>query len=217
MTNNGESEIQSLLDQLGTHPAKGLSEVDAYNRLRRFGTNELERPYLRFRQARLCALFCIATGTVLAAEGELPYAVGAAIAGLGLLVLALIMRGHCRPTGYIFPGICTGIRGGRLRRLPVSQLVPGDIVRIQLGETIPADGRLIEAVNLIVQEEIISGSKDPVQKDALCCSELAGPPEMSKNCVYMHTVVIRGRGTFVVTATGRNTRTGKLKVLARKQ
>jgi Ca2+-transporting ATPase len=67
---------------------------------------------------------------------------------------------------------------------------------------------------LMIQEKALSGSPEPVAKDALQPNDPTAPPEVSKNRVFMNTAVIRGRGTFVVTETGKNTRIGKAKGLA---
>jgi uncharacterized RDD family membrane protein YckC len=113
-----ESDISHLLKHLGTDPDKGLSEVEAHSRLRRFGANELERPYLLFSRVRLAALFCMAMGIVLVAEGAPWYALGTSAIGVTLMVLASALRRRYRQAAIAFgdqaPGICLGIRGGRL-------------------------------------------------------------------------------------------------------
>jgi P-type Ca2+ transporter type 2C len=219
VSNGAECEIQSLLEYLGTHPDRGLSEVEAYNRLRRFGTNELERPYLRFRQVRVAALLCLAMAVVLTAKGTILPALGAAAVGAGLVGLASALM--CRYKQSVLAsdrpvqGVCTGIRGGRLLHLPVCRLVPGDIVRIETGDIVPADGRLTEALNLAIQEKELSGSLEPVKKDALKLNDASAQSEGAESNVFMNTMVVRGRGTFVVTKTGKNTRIGRLRDLAR--
>jgi Ca2+-transporting ATPase len=205
---------------LGTDPVKGLSEVEAYNRLRRFGTNEIERPYLRFRQVRFAALFCIAGAIVMAAKGARLYALGAAIAGIGLVILAVILKDYCNKalaaSRDTVPYICTVIRGNRLLQIPAFKLVPGDIVRIRAGEIVPADGRLTEAVMLVLQEGLFSDNSRLVEKDALHPSDPSELSTMSKNHVFMNTMVVGGRGTFVVTETGMNTRIARMRSLERR-
>jgi Ca2+-transporting ATPase len=214
-----ESDIGRLLEQLESHPDSGLSHIEAYHRLRRYGTNELERPLTPLVMVISAALFCLALGMVLVLKGEFVYTLGIVAIGacLSLLAVKLWIR-YIRVTKVSrkeIPCICSGIRTGRLQQLLVYALVPGDIVRLQVGELVPADGRLIEAVNLMVQEKIFSGNQNPVAKDALSSdgSELEG----FKNKVFMGSIVISGRGVFVVTQTGANTRIGKAKALARKK
>jgi len=211
-----ETDIGRLLEHLGTHPDHGLSQVEAFSRLRRYGANELERPYMRFVALRSAALLCLAAGTVLAVDGLLAYAVGMAALSACLALATSAMRARCKRVACASgpPAACSVIRGGKLLQTPVYQLVPGDIVRIRAGETVPADGRLTEAVDLVVREESVSGSPEPVEKDALHPTNPPAPTGESKNSVFMDTAVVRGRGTFVVTQTGRNTRIGRIRTLA---
>lgn len=219
--NRGESEIQIILKNLETNPDRGLSEVEAYNRLRKFGTNELKQQYTLFRYVRFASLFSLAVGIILVMEGALWYALGITVVGIILMLLSSTLKMRCRHSTIISEdqstGICSGIRGGRLLQLPIYQLVPGDIVRIQAGDIVPADGRLIEAVNLLVKEKELSESVDQVSKDALQPSDSIIPSEVIRNKVFMNTLVMRGRGTFVVTETGRNTKVGKSKVVSGRQ
>ncbi len=220
MLNRGESEIQDILKNLKTDSDYGLSEVEAYDRLRKYGTNELERPYLFYQHVRSTGLVCLAIGIVLAVEYDLLFALGFAILSVVMIIASSVLKRRYRQSlissGGQYLSVCTGIRGGKLLQLAVSQLVPGDIVRIQAGETIPADGRLTEAINLVVQEETLSGNSEPVTKHALQLNDQSVLSEENQNRVFMNTLVIRGRGTFVVTETGKNTQIGRLKPPAQK-
>jgi Ca2+-transporting ATPase len=216
--NRGESEIQNILRDLETNSESGLSEVEAYDRLRKYGTNELDRPYLFYQHVRSIGLVCLAVGIVLAVEYDLRIALGLAILSVVMIIASSVLKRRYRQSlissGGQYLSVCTGIRGGKLLQLAVSTLVPGDIVRIQARETIPADGRLTEAISLIVQEEVLSGNSEPVTKHALQLNDLSVLSEENQNRVFMNTLVIHGRGTFVVTETGKNTRIGKSKTPA---
>ena len=105
---------------------------------------------------------------------------------------------------------CIVKRDGKLVELKAEELVPGDIVILEEGRTIPADLRLIEAINLKTDESSLTGESLPVEKDAdIVFSDpvLVGD---RVNMAYMSTPVVYGRGEGVVVLTGMQTETGKI-------
>ena len=102
------------------------------------------------------------------------------------------------------------LRDGRVITVPASTLVPGDIVNLDAGDNIPADGRLIESASLQIQESALTGESVPVDKttDAIDRDEV--PLGDRKNMVFMNSIVTNGRGRFIVTDTGMNTEIGKI-------
>jgi magnesium-transporting ATPase (P-type) len=218
VSNRGESEIQSLLEDLKTDPVKGLSEVEAYERLRRFGTNEIRRQYLGVSRVACASLCSFAIAAVLALDGLVGYGIVFAVVAIGLALLTVTMVKRLRleeSCGEHVPDLCLGIRSGRLRQLRSSRLVPGDVVRLQEGDVVPADGRLLEALDLVVLEEAVSGVAEPAVKDALLRDVPATSSATSGCRVYMNTLVLAGRGAFVVTETGRRTVAGRAPLSAR--
>ena len=105
---------------------------------------------------------------------------------------------------------CVVRRDGKLVELKAEELVPGDIVILEEGRTIPADLRLISAINLKTDESSLTGESLPVEKDAdIVFSDEVGVGDRV-NMVYMSTPVVYGRGEGVVALTGINTETGKI-------
>jgi Ca2+-transporting ATPase len=106
-------------------------------------------------------------------------------------------------------------RGGTEVELPAEQLVVGDVVRIEAGDRVPADGRLLSSTSLEVEEAALTGESAPVAKR----SDSLVPPETPlgdrSNVVYMNTTVTRGRAELVVTATGMRTEIGHIAGLLR--
>jgi Ca2+-transporting ATPase len=101
-------------------------------------------------------------------------------------------------------------RGGQLRELPAEQLVPGDIVAVEAGDLVPADGRLLQAATLEVAESALTGESLPVSKSA---EPLENPDAVlgdRTDMVYMNTSATRGTGLFIVTATGMSTEVGHI-------
>jgi Ca2+-transporting ATPase len=102
------------------------------------------------------------------------------------------------------------LRGERAQEVPADQLVPGDVVLLEGGDRVPADGRVIEAHTLEVDESALTGESVPVTKRAQALVAAASPIAERANFAFMNTVVTRGRGVLLVTATGKNTQMGQV-------
>ncbi len=105
------------------------------------------------------------------------------------------------------------LRDGKQLLTPSSQLVPGDIVVLEAGDSVPADGRIIEAATLKIEEAALTGESVPVNKmiDALKLEQKNDIPLGDrKNMCYMGSTVAYGRGKMVVTETGMQTEMGKI-------
>jgi P-type Ca2+ transporter type 2C len=101
-------------------------------------------------------------------------------------------------------------RGGRVQDISAEALVPGDIVLLEAGNVVPADARLIESVNLRIQESALTGESEPIEKTIAALP--AGKQALGDrvNMAYMGTVVTYGRGQAVITATGMHTELGRI-------
>ena len=102
------------------------------------------------------------------------------------------------------------IRDGEEQMVDTKDLVPGDIVRLEAGDFVPADSRLIRATNLKVDESALTGESLPVEKDADAQIASGAPLGDRVNMVYSGCSVSYGTGLAVVTATGMNTEMGKI-------
>ena len=101
-------------------------------------------------------------------------------------------------------------RDGELEQIPAEQLVPGDVVSIEAGDIVPADGRLLRAATLEVAESALTGESLPVSKGTDPVAGAGTPLGDRTDMVYMNTNVTRGAGQFVVTATGMATEVGHI-------
>jgi Ca2+-transporting ATPase len=101
-------------------------------------------------------------------------------------------------------------RDGALAELPADELVPGDIVAIEAGDIVPADGRLLRAATLEVAESALTGESLPVSKGTAPVPGVDTPLGDRSDMVYMNTNVTRGSGEFVVVATGMATEVGNI-------
>lgn len=104
------------------------------------------------------------------------------------------------------------LRNGVHREIPAAELVVGDIVFLEAGCQVPADMRLIDTVNLKIEESALTGETLPVEKDSRFLVGCAGeiPLGDRRNMAYMSTIVTYGRGMGVVCATGMNTQIGQI-------
>jgi Ca2+-transporting ATPase len=104
----------------------------------------------------------------------------------------------------------TVIRDGQESVIAASELVPGDIILLSAGNRIPADARLVEAINLRVEEAALTGESLPSEKNAEILVQENAPLGDRKNMVYAGTSVAVGRAKAIVTATGMKTEFGKI-------
>lgn len=101
-------------------------------------------------------------------------------------------------------------RDGTESEIPAEQLVVGDVVHISAGDQVPADGRLIEAHALQIDESALTGESVPASKDATTLPKVIMGPGDQSNMAFMHTPVTHGSGVAVITATGEGTELGKI-------
>jgi Ca2+-transporting ATPase len=101
-------------------------------------------------------------------------------------------------------------RDGTLQQVSARDVVPGDIVVLETGNVVPADGRVLQSVNLRAQEAALTGEAEAVDKEPELVFETEKALGDRRNMVYSGTIINYGRGEFVVTATGMNTELGHI-------
>lgn len=102
------------------------------------------------------------------------------------------------------------IRNGELQTLPSEKIVPGDLVLIEAGDRIPADGRIIQSIELSTQEAALTGESMPIHKIAEPLEKSDLPVGDKKNMGFLGTVAVSGKGYMIVTETGLQTELGKI-------
>lgn len=215
---------EAVLDELGVDPMSGLSADEACRRLARFGANRLQG---RRRRGALRILVDQLRGTVVAllsvaallsfwlggpGEGIAILAVIAINTAIGFLVEFHAVRSMdaLRALGSLR---CRVRRDGLPLLLPAAELVPGDILVLEAGDTVPADARLIAASRLRADESSFTGESVPVDKqaDALPRAERV---EQQSNMIFRGTSLTMGSCEAVVVATGMQTELGRIAELA---
>ena len=215
-------EVFSVFD---TDGRLGLSEEQARKRLEEFGKNELtaEKPVSAWKKFLaqfkdvLVILLLVATAisTVLwvyERESALPYEAIAILAVVILnAILGYIQQSRAEQAVLALQKISAAkadvVRDGTLKSIPASDVVPGDVINIEEGDTVPADARLIQSIALHTSEAALTGESLPVSKDTLPINEEAGLGDRH-NMIFSGTAATYGRGRAVVVATGMQTQMG---------
>ncbi|MBA4143734.1 MAG: cation-translocating P-type ATPase [Nitrosospira sp.] len=219
--------VDEVLASLHTDARHGLSEQEARARLERYGRNELEaakpipgwRRFLAQFQNVLVALLLIATAISAALwlyerESAWPYEATAIFA----VVLLNAFMGYIQESRaeeavaalrQMSAAQADVTRDGVRLNIAGAELVPGDIVLIEEGSTIPADARVIQSTALRTAEAALTGESVPVSKDTLA---ITGEAELGDrhNMVFSGTAATSGRGRAVVVATGMHTQMGRI-------
>lgn len=219
--------IEETLKELDVSLNNGLSEKEAKQRQQTYGLNRLEakkgislfRKFLaQFADFMIIILICAAVISFVVSyiDGELDF-VDPIIILLIIMLNATLgvmqetkaekaleaLKKMSAPTAHV-------LRSGKLEMIDSALLVPGDIILLETGYFVPADARLINAVNLKVEEASLTGESHPVDKKA----EVRLTPDTNLgdrcNLVMATSTVTYGRGLAVVTATGMNTQVGHI-------
>ena len=212
--------VETIAHRLATHLGQGLTAEEADTRLRQHGPNELQAAHrispwqLLFEQFKNVLIIILLIGTALSAIlGHEVEAIAIAVIVTFAVLLGFIqeyraeraleaLRQMAAPTATV-------LRGGEEMEIPARELTPGDVILLRAGDKIPADARLVEAINLQIEESALTGESLPVEKHtAPLTGEL--PLGDRRNMVYAGTAATYGRGRALVVATGMDTEFGRI-------
>ncbi len=219
---------EEVLHQLKSYAQTGLSQAQAAERLEKYGENRLrekakktllQRFLIQFKDAMILILLAAAAVSFVVAcvEGEPREFLEPALILLIVILNAVMgvaqesraekaleaLQGMSAPHARV-------IREGQEQKIDAALLVPGDIVRLEAGDMIPADCRLLRSASLKSEESALTGESVPAEKDA----EAIVPPEAGlgdrTNMVFSGCTITYGTALAVVTATGMETEMGKI-------
>ena len=212
---------EQLLDALAVERDVGLSELEAARRLEAAGENRLSEAPPRSALAVLLAQFRSVFALILL--------IAAIVAGVaGDLTDAIVILTVVVLNGFLgfyqeyraehsllalrrmMPRSARVRRDGQIQEIPAHAVVPGDILLVEAGERVAADGRILLAAGLQVDEFGLTGESAPVGKDDTCSLLAETAIADRANSAFMNTVVTRGRGELVVAATGMSTVMGSI-------
>lgn len=223
---------KEVLQELDSNVEQGLTSEEAGNRILKYGPNKLpekkKTPLFlvflsQFNDPMIyillaAALLSVAISIYNSIHNSEPFDFADPIIILGVCVLNAIIgtvqenkaEKSLEALKKMSSPTCVVRRGGKLVELKAEELVPGDIVILEEGRTVPADLRLITSINLKTDESSLTGESLPVEKDA----NIVFSDEVSVgdrvNMAYMSTPVVYGRGEGIVVLTGSDTQTGKI-------
>ena len=217
-----EKSRMELFRELGCQES-GLTQADAESRLAKYGANELhagkQKNVLQIflgQFADFLVLILIFAAVISACMG----AVESMVVILAVITMNAILgtiqtvkaaasldslKQMSAPTAKV-------LRDGQIVQIPGREVVPGDVVILEAGDSVCADGRLLECASLKCAESALTGESLPVEKDT---DEITGETALGdrKNMVFSGSFVTYGRGRFLVTATGMDTEMGKIALL----
>ncbi|WP_271629219.1 calcium-translocating P-type ATPase, SERCA-type [Caldicellulosiruptor sp. DIB 104C] len=220
ISNFHSKDIETILENLKT-TLNGLSSEEAEQRLKVYGKNIIEEGKRKslfvlfleqFKNVMVLVLIAAAVISILLGE-----AADAAIIVAVLLINAVFgvaqelkaekaidaLKKLNMPYAKVY-------RDGHLMQIRTDEIVVGDIIEIEAGDIVPADLRLIEGVNLKIDESALTGESVPVEKEANNVLDQSTPLAERTNMAFMGTIVTYGRGKGVVVATGMKTEIGKI-------
>ena len=206
--------------------ASGLSEEQAEERLERYGENKLaeakkttvlQRFFQQLKDPMLLILLAAAAVSAVtnALSGESFTEVFIILVVVLLnAVLGVIQESKAEAAIEALQSMtaakCKVLRGGELKVIESSRVVPGDVVVLEAGDAVPADGRLLESASLKIEEAALTGESVPVNKAVEVIFDGDVPLGDRRNMCYMGSTVVYGRGRAVVTATGMGTEMGRI-------
>ena len=222
--------VEEVLQDLGVGE-QGLTTAQAQERLAKYGPNKLkeaEKPTLlqrfieQLKDPMLIILMIAAavsalTG-MLAGENEWAEVIIILLVVLLNAILGVIQESKAEAAiealQTMTAATCKVLRDGKMVILHSDKLVPGDVVLLEAGDAVPADGRIIENASLKIEEAALTGESVPVGKMLEALGMANGQDEVPlgdrKNMCYMGSTVVYGRGKAVITGTGMDTEMGKI-------
>ena len=207
--------------RMGVDPEHGLATEEVQRRLAQYGPNELpsEPPPSMWVVARgqLANPMNIMLLIVCAASFAIAQ-VATGVVVLGLVTFNVVMgtaqelkaRASVEALAQLQVPHARVRRSGRVEEVESTKLVPGDVVLLEAGDVVPADGRILSSATLEVQEAALTGESAPIAKDRVALPEGEIALGDRTNLVFQNTQVTRGSAAVVVTATGAATEMGKI-------
>jgi Ca2+-transporting ATPase len=219
---------EEVAQKLQVDPAKGLSAAEAQQRLQKYGPNQLAEKKKESRLQAFLRQYQDFMQIILVGAAVINQLVihewGTTLVLLGLTVLNAVMgmnqegkaEASMAALAKMMKNIARVRRDGQAVEIEAEQLVPGDIVLMEAGNRVPADGRLFVTATVEIEEAALTGESVASPKD----TEAINKPEVplgDRHCLaFMNTSVTRGRGEMIVTTTGMGTEMGKIADLLNK-
>ncbi len=214
-------DVDAVAAAVGSDLTRGLTSGDAASRLARYGPNEIakEKPpsvvevaLTQLRDPMNIMLVAVIVVSLVISQ----FSTAVLVAFLVLLNVVLGSRQELKARASVdalsnlqVPH-AKALRDGAVALVPAVDLVPGDVVQLEAGDIVPADGRIVRAATVETQEAALTGESAPVSKDAATLPTADVALGDRTNMAFQNTSVTRGTATVVVTATGMQTQMGQI-------
>lgn len=216
--------VEETLQRLEVSPDAGLTTATAKERLHQYGPNALQERGGRSVWSILWEQVTSTMALILTAAALLSGLVGSFKDSVTILAIVVLFALLGFVQDYRAEQAIAALkrlavplvrvrRDGQVQELPAVELVPGDIVLLEVGSVVPADCRLCEAHALRVQEALLTGESEAVEKQTVALTDADLPAGDRRNLLYMGTLVAAGRAEAVVTTTGMATELGRIATL----
>ncbi len=213
--------VAEVITRLGSDRDRGLDTAEARRRLAHYGPNELVEKggrtrldILREQLTGILTLLLIAAAILSMALGDWLEAVVILIIVVLNAILGYIQEYRAEQAIAALKRMAVPRvrvrREGQIQEISAREVVPGDIVILETGNIVPADGRVVQAFNLRVEEAALTGESEPVDKEADRVYTTERALGDRYNMLYSGTIVSYGHGEFVVTETGMRTELGRI-------
>lgn len=213
--------VDEVIRRLDTNPDIGLSNTEADNRLRKYGYNQLEEkegvsPLLLFLGQFNNFIVWVLIGAAIISGVLEEWVDALAIIAIVIInaIIGFIQEYRAEKSLAALQKMSAPFsrvtRDGEIHSIPSREIVPGDMVLLEAGDYVPADGRLCSSFSLNTQEASLTGESTPVSKSTEPLPNPSLPIGDRKNMVFMGTSVTNGKGTCVVVTTGMHTELGKI-------
>jgi P-type Ca2+ transporter type 2C len=212
---------EEAVRQVNSDLSEGLTSAEAARRLKEYGPNELIERGAISPWAILLEQFTGIIIIILIISAVISALLGETLDALVIMIIVVLNailgftqeykaeRAMAALKRMAVPHVRVR-RDDHLQEITARELVPGDIIYLETGNSIPADARLLDTANLRVQEAVLTGESEAVEKDPAPLVEENPPLGDRINSVYMGTTVTYGRGSALVTETGMQTQLGKI-------
>lgn len=213
--------VAETVAELQTDAVCGLSPSEADRRLAGAGPDTVSATGARSSLSLLFSQFASFLVLLLSAAAVTAFVLGETVEGVSILAVIVLNAGIGFFTEWKAQQalislqsqtvhVAAVIRDGRLLQVPAGQLVCGDLVMLEAGSGVPADGRIIESVRLQAVEAALTGESLPVSKTVAALSERDVLPADRSNMAFLGTTIVDGRGRMLVTARGVSSEYGRI-------
>jgi Ca2+-transporting ATPase len=218
--------IEEVAEELNTSISKGLTKAEAYSRLEKFGYNEFQKKKNKSLLTKFLAqfksfmIFILIIAAII--SGVTGYLQGEGFTDAIIILIIVIVNAvigvlqedkaekSLEALEKMAAPQCKVIRDGKVLTIESRELVHGDLVVLDTGDSIPADLRLTEAVNLKIQEAALTGESVPEEKFTQAILKKEALLGDRNNMGFSSTNVVYGRGKGIVIGTGMSTEVGKI-------